>query len=70
MLLQRLRSAEPTVEAAIVYSLVDLAIIAPENTFTDIVKAFSSISRASNRDDPRFSNNSVGSSFCLLRVES
>ena len=64
MLLQRLRSAEPTVEAAIVYNLVDLAVIAPENTFMDIVKAFSSISRAANRDDPRFSNNNV--SQCVL----
>ncbi|KAI5120463.1 hypothetical protein M0805_006483 [Coniferiporia weirii] len=59
MLLQRLRSAEPTVEAAIVYNLVDLAIISPENTFVDIIKAFSGINRSANRDDPRFSSNAV-----------
>ena len=59
MLLQRLRSAEPTVEAAIVYNLVDLAIIAPENAFTDIIKAFSIINRSTNSDDPRFPNNTV-----------
>ncbi|TDL24976.1 atypical/PIKK/PI4K protein kinase [Rickenella mellea] len=59
MLLQRLRTAEPTVEAAIAYNLVDLAIIAPENAFVDIIKAFSVINRSANPDDPRFSNNMV-----------
>lgn len=59
MLLQRLRTAEPTVEAAIVYNLVDLATVAPKNTFIDIVRVFSTISRTANRDDPRFSNNTV-----------
>lgn len=63
MLLQRLRSAEPTVEAAIVYNLVELAIIAPENAFGDIIKAFSFINRSANPDDPRFSNNTVSRSF-------
>ena len=32
MLLQYLRSAEPTVEAVIAFNLVDLALCAPENT--------------------------------------
>lgn len=59
MLLQRLRSAEPTVEAAIVYNLVDLAIISPMNTFVDIIRVFSTINRSGNRDDPRFSSNTV-----------
>ncbi|KIJ69126.1 hypothetical protein HYDPIDRAFT_23983 [Hydnomerulius pinastri MD-312] len=59
MLLQRLRTAEPTVEAAIAYNLVDLALVAPEDAFVDIVRAFSSINRAANPDDPRFSNNMV-----------
>lgn len=59
MLLQRLRAAEPTVEAAIAYNLVDLALVAPEDAFVDIVHAFSSISRTANSDDPRFSNNMV-----------
>ena len=59
MLLQRLRSAEPTVEAAIAYNLVDLAISAPESSFVDIIRVFSSINRTANPDDPRFSNNMV-----------
>ncbi|TFK76247.1 atypical/PIKK/PI4K protein kinase [Pluteus cervinus] len=59
MLLQRLRSAEPTVEAAIAYNLVDLALSAPEGSFIDIIRAFSMINRSANPDDPRFSNNMV-----------
>ncbi|CAL1705565.1 unnamed protein product [Somion occarium] len=59
MLLQRLRSAEPTVEAAISYNLVDLALAAPESAFIDIIRAFSAINRSANPDDPRFSNNMV-----------
>ncbi|KAJ4475685.1 hypothetical protein J3R30DRAFT_3735539 [Lentinula aciculospora] len=59
MLLQRLRSAEPTVEAAIAYNLVDLALSAPESSFVDIIRAFSMINRSANPDDPRFSNNMV-----------
>lgn len=62
MLLQRLRSAEPTVEAAIAYNLVDLALVAPESTFVDIIRAFSNINRSANMDDPRFSNNQVRNS--------
>jgi hypothetical protein len=71
MLLQRLRSAEPTVEAAIAYNLVDLALEAPRNAFVDIVRIFSSINRSANPDDPRFSNNMVhilsfsSNLFCL-----
>ncbi|CAK5277296.1 unnamed protein product [Mycena citricolor] len=59
MLLQRLRSAEPTVEAAIAYNLVDLALFAPESAFVDIIRVFSVINRSANPDDPRFSNNMV-----------
>lgn len=59
MLLQRLRSAEPTVEAAIAYNLVDLALSAPESAFVDIIRAFSAINRSANPEDPRFSNNMV-----------
>ncbi|KAK7038059.1 hypothetical protein R3P38DRAFT_3311292 [Favolaschia claudopus] len=59
MLLQRLRSAEPTVEAAISYNLVDLALSAPESAFIDIIRVFSTINRSANPDDPRFSNNMV-----------
>jgi phosphatidylinositol 4-kinase len=59
MLLQRLRAAEPTMEAAIAYNLVDLALFAPETAFADIIRVFSSINRSANPDDPRFSNNMV-----------
>ena len=59
MLLQRLRSAEPTVEAAISYNLVDLALSAPKSAFVDVIRVFSSINRSANPDDPRFSNNMV-----------
>ena len=59
MLLQRLRAAEPTMEAAISYNLVDLALTAPEIVFVDIIRVFSSINRSANPDDPRFSNNMV-----------
>lgn len=59
MLLQRLRDAEPTVEAAIAYNLVDLALEAPESSFADIIKVFSNINGSANPDDPRFSNNMV-----------
>ena len=59
MLLQHLRTAEPTVEAVIACNLVDLAVCAPENTFGDIVRAFSTINRTANPDDPKLSNNMV-----------
>ncbi|KAF8579311.1 atypical/PIKK/PI4K protein kinase [Ramaria rubella] len=57
MLLQRIRTAEPIVEAAIAHNLVDLALSAPENAFLDIIRIFSSISRAANPEDSNFSNN-------------
>jgi phosphatidylinositol 4-kinase len=63
MLLQRLRSAEPTVEAAIAYNLVDLALSAPEGSFVDVIRVFSAINRSANPDDPRFSNNMVYTSI-------
>ncbi|KAF5380919.1 hypothetical protein D9615_004166 [Tricholomella constricta] len=56
---ERLRSAEPTVEAAIAYNLVDLALSAPESAFIEIIRVFSAINRSANPDDPRFSNNMV-----------
>ena len=63
MLLQHLRSAEPTVEAVIAFNLVDLALCAPENAFVDIIRAFSAINRTANPDDPRLSNNMVRHHF-------
>ena len=59
MLVQRLRVAEPTVEAAIAHNLVDLALAAPESSFIDIIRAFSALNLSANMDDPRFSNNMV-----------
>lgn len=59
MLLQRLPSAEPTVEAAIAYNLVDLALDAPQPSFQDVICAFSTINRSANPEDQRFSNNMV-----------
>jgi len=67
MLLQHIRSAEPTVEAVIAFNLVDLALCAPENTFFDIIRAFSAINRTANSDDPRLSNNMVRRRFGVLR---
>lgn len=64
MLLQRLRAAEPAVEAAIAYNLVDLALEAPESSFADIIKAFSVINRSANRGDQRFSSHQV--SLCVV----
>jgi phosphatidylinositol 4-kinase len=66
MLLQHLRSAEPTVEAVIAFNLVDLALYAPENAFIDIIRTFSIINRTANSDDPRLSNNMVCHSFEVL----
>lgn len=65
MLLQRLRTSEPTLEAAIAYNLVDLALVAPEELFIDVAHAFSLINRAANLEDPRFSNNMVRVVVCL-----
>ena len=59
MLLQRFSSADPTMEAAIAYNLVDLGLASPEPVFKDIIRAFSTINRSANPDDPRFSNNMV-----------
>jgi len=66
MLLQRLRAAEPTMEAAISYNLVDLVLSAPESAFADVIRVFSSINRSANPDDPRFSNNMVMSIIIRL----
>ena len=59
MLIQRLRVSEPYAEAAIAHNLVDLALQAPESSFLEIIKAFSSLSLSAQSEDPRFSNNMV-----------
>lgn len=65
MLLQRIRAAEPAIEAAIAQNLVDLALSAPENAFMDIIRTFSAISRTANPGDTNFSNNVVSSNFLV-----
>lgn len=59
MLLQRLRGADPHTEAIIVSNLVPLALVAPRLDFIDVIKAFSSISKSSNPEDPRHSSSAV-----------
>lgn len=59
MLIQRLQISEPYAEAAIAHNLVDLALKAPESSFLDVIKAFSSLSLSKYSEDPRFSNNMV-----------
>ncbi|KAG8834446.1 phosphatidylinositol-4- kinase [Serendipita sp. 399] len=46
MLLQCLRTAEVSVESAIAWNMVHLALVAPQSSFVDIIRAFCSISRA------------------------
>lgn len=60
MLLQRMRSAEASVEAAIAYNLVDLALAAPTKVFSDIIRAFSIIERVLDPGHPRLPSNMVG----------
>ncbi|KAH9071165.1 hypothetical protein EDB83DRAFT_2366879 [Lactarius deliciosus] len=59
MLIQRLRISEPYAEAAIAHNLVDLALQAPESSFLEIIKAFSSLGLSMQSEDPRFSNNMI-----------
>jgi len=59
MLIQRLQISEPYAEAAMAHNLVDLALKAPESSFLDVIKAFSSLSLTKYSEDPRFSNNMV-----------
>jgi phosphatidylinositol 4-kinase A len=59
MLIQRLQISEPYAEAAIAHNLVDLALKAPESSFLEVIRAFSSLSLSKYSEDPRFSNNMV-----------
>lgn len=59
MLLQRLRGADAITEAAVVTNLVPLALRAPHAVLQECITAFSSISRSSNPEDPRYSHNAV-----------
>ncbi|KAG9126585.1 phosphatidylinositol-4- kinase [Ceratobasidium sp. 392] len=63
LLLQRLRSSHPTVQGAIAFNLVDLALAAPKNVFSDIIRVFSQINRTVEEQEPnleaRSSSNQV-----------
>jgi phosphatidylinositol 4-kinase A len=59
MLLQYLRSAEASVESAIAWNLVNVASIAPQSSFLDIIRAFSTINRSEKAESDRSLNNMV-----------
>lgn len=63
LLLQRLPTAHPHVQGAISYNLVDLALAAPKNVFSDIIRVFSQINRivegTENSSEARSSSNQV-----------
>ncbi|CAE6494869.1 unnamed protein product [Rhizoctonia solani] len=63
LLLQRLPTAHPSVQGAISYNLVDLALAAPQNVFSDIIHVFSQINRivegAESNSGARTSSNQV-----------
>lgn len=59
MLLQHIRTAEPSVEAAIAFNLVHLALVAPQGAFVDIVRAFCFINRTSRIGEDRQLNDMV-----------
>jgi phosphatidylinositol 4-kinase A len=64
-----MRVAEPAVEAAIAYNLVDLALSAPRNAFLDIIRTFSNISRTADPEDPQFNNNVVRPVYPCTSIE-
>lgn len=59
MLLQYLRSAESSVESAIAWNLVHLALVAPQSSFVDILRAFCTINRTGKIGEDRSLNNMV-----------
>lgn len=63
LLLQRLPSAHPSMQGAIAYNLVDLALAAPKPVFSDIIGVFSQINRTfdgpGTNSDLRTSSNQV-----------
>jgi hypothetical protein len=59
MLLQHIRTAEPSVEAAIAFNLVHLALVAPQDAFVDIVRAFCFINRTTRIGEDRQLNDMV-----------
>jgi phosphatidylinositol 4-kinase len=60
MLLQYLRTAEASVEAAIAWNLVHLALVAPKSAFVDILRAFCTINGTDTTGDDYALNSMVG----------
>jgi len=60
MLLQYFRTAEASVEAAIAWNLVHLALVAPQSAFVDILRAFCTINGADTTGDDHSLNSMVG----------
>lgn len=57
MLLQYLRTAEASVESAIAWNLVHLALAAPQSSFVDIIRSFCYINRTGKVGENRTLNN-------------
>src|ERR1700689_4045817 len=60
MLLQYLRTAEASVEAAIAWNLVHLALVAPQSAFVDILRAFSTFNGADTTGEDHSLSSMVG----------
>lgn len=67
MLLQYLRHAEASVESAIAWNLVPLALVAPQSAFVDIIRAFCTINRGGKIGEDRSLNNMVRRSEVLRK---
>lgn len=61
MLLQYIRTAEASIESAIAWNLVHLALVAPQKAFVDILRAFCFMNRSSKVGEDRTLNNMVRS---------
>ncbi|KAK0539233.1 phosphatidylinositol-4- kinase [Tilletia horrida] len=53
MLLQRLRTADPLAEAAILHNLVPLAVSGPKSSFADVIRTFTQVSRTATDEGSR-----------------
>jgi len=70
MLLQYLRAAETSVEAAIAWNLVHLALVAPQSAFVDILRAFCTINNADKPGDDYTLNTMVCSAHTIFNFDS
>lgn len=68
MLLQYLRTAEVSVESAIAWNLVHLALVAPQSAFVDILRAFCTINRADKVGDDYSLNSMVRCSSFVVDI--